>query len=76
MSYKPLILLTNDDGIGAPGLYSLYQSLQETGNTVVVAPSSERSAVGHAITLSDPLRVREYERDGAFFGYAVEKHRS
>ena len=71
MSRKPLILLTNDDGIAAPGLYTLYQGLGEIGKTVVVAPSSERSAVGHAITISDPLRVREYERDGTFFGYAV-----
>ena len=68
---RPLLLLTNDDGIGAPGLYALYQELHQTWDVIVVAPSSERSAVGHAITLSDPLRVWDYERDGSFFGYAV-----
>jgi 5'-nucleotidase len=68
---KPRILLTNDDGIGAPGLYALYLALKEFGKITVVAPSVERSAVGHAITLSDPLRVDHYRKNGSFFGYAV-----
>ncbi|MFH1942656.1 MAG: 5'/3'-nucleotidase SurE [bacterium] len=71
MKKKPLLLLTNDDGIWAPGLHALVQELQKVGEVVVVAPSTERSAVGHAITLSDPLRVWRYERDGSFYGYAV-----
>ena len=71
MSRRPRILITNDDGIGAPGLNALYQELKQIGDTVIVAPSIERSAVGHAITLSDPLRVWEYERNGERFGYAV-----
>ncbi|MBI4378931.1 MAG: 5'/3'-nucleotidase SurE [Nitrospinae bacterium] len=65
------ILLTNDDGINAKGLYSLRERIKEIADVVVVAPESEQSAVGHAITLSDPLRVREVERNGEFFGYAV-----
>ena len=65
------ILITNDDGIHAPGIYHLKQALDKIGNTVVVAPDVERSAVGHAITLSDPLRVYEVEKNGKFFGYAV-----
>ena len=72
MRKKPLILLTNDDGIGAPGLYALVREIRKTADAVVVAPASERSAVGHAITISTPLRVVEYERDGTFFGYAVK----
>jgi 5'-nucleotidase len=52
------ILLTNDDGIHAPGLCSLYEALSEKHKVWVVAPDGERSAVGHAITLSDPLRVK------------------
>lgn len=71
MPERPTILLTNDDGIAAPGLFALFQELREIGDTVIVAPSSERSAVGHAITLSDPLRVWEYERNGSMYGYAV-----
>ena len=71
MTEKPLILLTNDDGINAEGLIILSEVLCEVGETVIVAPSVERSAVGHAITLSDPLRVMDHERNGRFFGYAV-----
>jgi 5'-nucleotidase len=71
MRKKPLLLLTNDDGIWAPGLHALVLELQKVGEVVVVAPSTERSAVGHAITLSDPLRVWRYERNGSFYGYAV-----
>ena len=68
---RPRILVTNDDGIHAPGIYALYQAMKAIGEPYVVAPDSERSAVGHAITLSDPLRVWEYERNGKFFGWAV-----
>ncbi|MEJ2542632.1 MAG: 5'/3'-nucleotidase SurE [Calditrichaceae bacterium] len=67
----PSILITNDDGIYAPGILQLYQSLKEIGSVTVVAPLIEKSAVGHAITISDPLRVIEVERDSMFFGYAV-----
>lgn len=65
------ILITNDDGIHAPGIFALKNHLSKIANVLVVAPDTERSAVGHAITLSDPLRVSEIEKDGKFFGYAV-----
>ena len=65
------ILLTNDDGIYAQGLYSLYEVLKDDHEVFVVAPDSERSAVGHAITLVDPLRVRSINRNGSFFGWAL-----
>lgn len=69
---KPLtILLTNDDGINAPGLYSLFKEMKKHGKVYIVAPDSEKSAVGHAITLSDPLRVQNYYKNDEFFGYAV-----
>jgi 5'-nucleotidase len=68
---KPLILVTNDDGIHAPGIYALYKAMVDIGEVAVVAPDSERSAVGHALTISDPLRVFEVDRYGEFFGYAV-----
>ncbi|MBN2031230.1 5'/3'-nucleotidase SurE [bacterium] len=69
---KPNLLLTNDDGIGAPGLHALFCELREIANTTIVAPLVEQSAVGHAITMSDPLRVSNYEREGGFYGYAVK----
>lgn len=55
------LLLTNDDGVDAPGLRALYEGVRDLGEVTVVAPAFERSAVGHAITLSDPLRVSEHD---------------
>ncbi|MBC8183899.1 5'/3'-nucleotidase SurE [candidate division KSB1 bacterium] len=71
MKKKIKILLTNDDGITAPGLFALHKEMKKMGDISVVAPDSEKSAVGHAITLSDPLRVSDYKKNGDFFGYAV-----
>jgi 5'-nucleotidase len=65
------ILLTNDDGIFAPGLAALYQELKSLGEVKVVAPESEQSAVGHAISLTTPLRVKEVALDGGGQGWAV-----
>jgi len=65
------ILVTNDDGIFSPGLAALYQELCSLGDVMVVAPESEQSAVGHAISLSHPLRVRKIALDGGVSGWAV-----
>ena len=51
------ILTTNDDGIRAPGLAALVRAMKRIGRVFVVAPERERSAVGHAITMTDPLRI-------------------
>lgn len=65
------ILLTNDDGIQAVGLRAMHKALVAAGHEVhVVAPITEQSAVGHAITLSAPLRVKEFREEG-FFGLGV-----
>ncbi len=65
------ILLTNDDGIQAVGLRALYHAAVEAGHRVqVVAPVAEQSAVGHAITFSSPLRVKEFRENG-FQGLGV-----
>jgi 5'-nucleotidase len=65
------ILLTNDDGIYAPGLAALYQELKRLGEVTVVAPESEQSAVGHSISLITPLRVKEVAINGGVEGWAV-----
>lgn len=52
---KPLILVTNDDGITAPGLRNLIQVMKEIGEVVVVAPDSPQSGTGHAITVDNTL---------------------
>ena len=65
------ILLTNDDGIYSKGIYELYKSLSKIADVVVVAPLTEQSAVGHAITIADPLRVNKVYRKNEFFGLGV-----
>ncbi|MFC1885105.1 5'/3'-nucleotidase SurE [Thermodesulfobacteriota bacterium] len=65
------ILLTNDDGIHSEGLYALFEALKSENDVSVVAPEIEMSAVGHAITLNQPLRVRKVNKNGSFYGYAV-----
>src|SRR5215831_2912636 len=60
----PRILVSNDDGIHAPGLAALAEALEAIGEVYVVAPDRERSAVGHALTLHRPLRVRRYSVNG------------
>lgn len=57
----PLILVTNDDGIRAPGLALLAEAMAEIGEVRVFAPESQQSAVGHGVSLHKPLRVTELE---------------
>jgi len=59
-----LILLTNDDGIHAPGLRALFEALQGLGELWVTAPSQERSAVSHSFTQQGPLRLEELDWNG------------
>ena len=66
------ILLTNDDGIHAPGLFALYEALKSDHAVHIVAPESEMSAVGHAITLTSPIMVQDVRKNGTFFGHAVK----
>src|SRR5947209_10949172 len=67
------ILLTNDDGIYAPGLRALRTELQGLGEVLVVAPATEQSAVGPSITLLTPLLVQEVlAEQNRFLGWAVE----
>ena len=62
------ILLSNDDGIYAPGIRALYDAVRDLGEVSVVAPAVEQSAMGHAITLSDPIKTKKVVVDGKFFG--------
>ena len=71
---KKMILLTNDDGIEAPGIKALFNAFIKDGkyDIRVVAPDRERSAVGHAITVFDPIAVKKEYIDGIFCGYSVD----
>ncbi len=66
------ILISNDDGISSPGLNALAIELKKLGDVTIVAPVTEQSAVGHAITMKYPLRITEFYKNGDFFGYAVD----
>ena len=66
------ILLTNDDGIMAPGLLTLRRTLADLGDVTVVAPTTPQSAVGHSITLTDPIRVLRVPLGDGAFGFGVE----
>jgi 5'-nucleotidase len=66
------ILLSNDDGIGAPGIFALAQEIKQIAEVTVIAPDKQQSAVGHAITMNYPLRAVPFHKNGEFFGYAVE----
>lgn len=58
---SPVILVTNDDGIAAPGIRALVEEMQKIGTVVVVAPDSPQSGMGHAITIDDLLRLEKVE---------------
>ena len=66
-----MILLCNDDGFNANGLRTLYRELSQDNDVIIVAPETEQSAMGHAITLTQPLKVRKVEEEGKLIGYAV-----
>lgn len=65
------ILLTNDDGIYAEGIYAFYLELCKVGKVTVVAPDTERSSVGHGITLAHPIWQKRVNRRNKFFGYGI-----
>lgn len=67
-----LILLTNDDGITAPGLLAVYHELTQLGEVHVVAPETVQSATGHGITLATPLLTSRVQIDTDVIGTAVD----
>ena len=58
---KPVILITNDDGITSPGIHALINAVRDLGEVIVVAPDSPQSGMGHAITVGDPLRLNKVD---------------
>ena len=67
MSKKPLILITNDDGITAPGIRALIAVMKEIGDIIVVAPDKPQSATGHSITINNTLYLNEISDKDAEF---------
>jgi len=66
------VLLCNDDGVDAPGLWALYQSISEIAETLVVAPATERSAVGHGISVYNNITLRKHIREEHHWGYGLD----
>jgi 5'-nucleotidase len=65
------ILLTNDDGIFAPGLAAIYKELVGLGDVTVVAPAQTKSGAGHSVTFYEPLVCNHVDVNGLFSGYSV-----
>ena len=68
---KPLILVTNDDGITAPGIRNLVEFMNEIGDVIVVAPNSPQSGKGHAITINATLTIEEINLEGPQKDFAL-----
>ncbi len=68
---KPLILVSNDDGIYSNGIKALAEVASEFGDVIIVAPDRQQSAVGHAITIEQPLRSQAIEVAGKYKGQAI-----
>src|SRR5262245_66008929 len=67
-----LILLTNDDGIHAPGIIAMHRELTKLGEVNVVAPETVQSAAGHGITIEAPIITSKVAIENAFTGIAVD----
>lgn len=66
------ILVTNDDGIMAPGIQALYEAVRELGEVEVVAPETTQSAVSHAISVQTPMLVHRVHVNDVFHGWSVD----
>ena len=66
---RPLILITNDDDITAPGIRNLVEAVKDLGQVVVVAPDKPQSGMGHAITIGSPLRMNKMNLFGEIESY-------
>lgn len=67
---KPLILVTNDDGIHAPGLRFLIETVKQLGDVLIVAPDKPQSAMGHAVTIQVPLRLHLLKETAGYREYS------
>lgn len=67
---KPLIFITNDDGVNAPGIRKLIESVRELGSLLILAPDKPQSAMGHAVTIQTPLRVTLIKEEKDYLEYS------
>ncbi len=69
---KPVILISNDDGIESEGIRALWREIRKFAEVYVAAPHTQQSAVGHSITIANPIRARRNLIDKNFYGLAIE----
>ena len=69
---RPLILVSNDDGIDSEGILALVRALESFADIVVCAPMKNHSGIGHGLTVEGPIRVNEIKREGKVFGHGIE----
>jgi 5'-nucleotidase len=72
MAKIPRILVVNDDGAGAPGLWALFHRLESFSDPVILAPMREQSARGHAVTIRQPMALAEIEHGGRPVGWRLD----
>ncbi|MDD4847934.1 MAG: 5'/3'-nucleotidase SurE [Bacteroidales bacterium] len=68
---KPLILITNDDGIQSPGIRTLIETMRESGKIIVVAPDTVQSGQSHSLTLEEPLKITYHSKKRDLEEYAI-----
>ena len=68
---KPVILISNDDGITSEGIKALWRAIRKFAEVYVVAPHAQQSAVGHSVTIARPIRAYKTLLEKNFYGYAV-----
>ncbi|MBX7246171.1 MAG: 5'/3'-nucleotidase SurE [Candidatus Sumerlaeaceae bacterium] len=66
------VLISNDDGVEAPGIWALFQEISTIADTIVVAPVSERSAIGHGISVFNEITLRQHIREDVQWAYAID----
>ncbi|MGI8908392.1 MAG: 5'/3'-nucleotidase SurE [Candidatus Sumerlaeaceae bacterium] len=66
------VLISNDDGVDSPGIWALYQEISKIADAIVVAPATERSAVGHAISVYNEVTLRRHIREEKEWGYGLD----
>lgn len=69
-SEKPLILITNDDGVYAPGIRALIEVMKLKGDVLVIAPDKPQSGMGHAITINSTLRINKLKEEAGYTEYS------
>lgn len=69
-SERPLILITNDDGVHAPGIRALIEVMRSKGDVLVIAPDKPQSGMGHAITINSTLRINKLKEEEGYVEYS------